>query len=72
VFITAPEFLPKHRQHREHTRQLIGTATAKGQLRLAEMNQQVLANLDQIISALEAEGEGEPAPGERKEVTDAG
>jgi hypothetical protein len=53
VFITTPEFLDKHRQHREQTRRLIATATANGRLRLAEMNQRVLANLDRIITTLE-------------------
>jgi integrase len=54
VFITTPGFLDKHRQHREQTRRLIATATANGRLRLAEMNQRVLANLDRIITTLEA------------------
>ncbi len=68
VFITTPEFLDQHREHREQTRRLL--ATAKGQLRLAEMNQQVLGNLDRIIAALEADKE--PPPAERGEVADAG
>jgi hypothetical protein len=55
VFITTPEFLDQHRQHREQTRRLLATATANGQVRLAEMNQQVLGNLDRIIAALEAD-----------------
>ena len=55
MFITTPEFLGQHRAHREQTQQLFATATAKGQLRLAEMNQQVLGNLDRIITALEAD-----------------
>ncbi len=55
VFITTPEFLDKHREHREQTRQLIAGATARGQLRLVEMNQQVLGNLDRIITALDAD-----------------
>jgi hypothetical protein len=57
VFITTPAFLDQHRQHRQHreqTRRLIATATANGRLRLAEMNQRVLANLDRIITTLEA------------------
>ena len=55
VFITTPEFLDKHREHREQTRQLIAGATTRGQLRLVEVNQQVLGNLDRIITALEAD-----------------
>jgi hypothetical protein len=42
VFITTPAFLDQHRQHREQTRRLLASATANGQLRLVEMNQQVL------------------------------
>jgi integrase len=64
VFITTPAFLDQHRQHREQTRRLLATATANGQLRLVEMNQQVLTNLDRIIGALEANG--------GQEVADAG
>jgi hypothetical protein len=60
VFVTTPEFLDQHRAHREQTRQLIVTAPSRGQLRLAEMNQQVLGNLDRIITSLAA-GEGERA-----------
>jgi hypothetical protein len=55
VFITTPEFLVQHRQHREQTRRLLATASANGQLRLVGMNQQVLTNLDRIIGALEAD-----------------
>jgi hypothetical protein len=71
MFITTPEFLDQHRAHREQTRQLIGTATSKGQLRLVEMNQQVLGNLDRIIATLEADHE--PAQqDEDEEAADAG
>ena len=55
MFITTPEFLDQHRQHREQTRRLLATASTNGQLRLVEMNQQVLTNLDRIIGALEAD-----------------
>jgi hypothetical protein len=61
VFITTPEFLNQHRQHREQTRQLLATATANGQVRLAEMNQQVLGNFDCIITALEADHDPNPS-----------
>jgi integrase len=64
VFITTPAFLDQHRQHREQTQRLLATATANGQLRLVEMNQQVLTNLDRIIGALKAD--------DGQEVADAG
>jgi hypothetical protein len=67
VFITTPAFLDQHRQHREQTRRLLATATANGQLRLVEMNQQVLTNLDRIITALEADDDPRP-----QEVAGAG
>jgi ferredoxin len=70
VFITTPQFLDQHRQHREQTRRLLATATANGQLRLAEMNQQVLSNLDRIIAALDADPQLPPA--QRQEAPDAG
>jgi hypothetical protein len=45
-----------YRQHREQTRRLLlANARANGQLRLVEMSQQVLGNLDRIITALEAD-----------------
>jgi hypothetical protein len=52
MFITTPEFPPQHRDHRRQIIQIISAAQARGQTRLAEMNQQVLANLDNIISGL--------------------
>ena len=55
MFVTTPAFLVQHRQHREQTRRLLATASANGQLRLAEMNQQVPDNLDRTIGALEAD-----------------
>lgn len=55
MFVTAPEFLPQHREHRQQVLQIITSAEARGQLRMAEMNQQVLGNLDNIISTLEAD-----------------
>lgn len=66
MFVTTPEFLPQHREHRQQVLQIITTAEARGRTRLAEMNQQVLGNLDNIIAALEAE------PGtEQQEAADA-
>ncbi|MGW2863280.1 tyrosine-type recombinase/integrase [Streptomyces sp. NPDC001205] len=55
MFVTTPEFLPQHRQQREQLLQIVSAAEARGQLRVVEMNQQVLGNLDQIITALEAD-----------------
>ncbi|MGK2879627.1 MAG: hypothetical protein ACSLE6_02115 [Mycobacterium sp.] len=53
MFLTTGEFLPQHRGQREQTLQLITAAEARGQQRLAEMNRQVLHNLDTIITALD-------------------
>jgi ferredoxin len=53
MFLTTSEFLPQHRAQRQQTLQLITTAEAHGQQRLAEMNRQVLDNLDTIITALD-------------------
>ena len=58
MFLTTGEFLPQHRNQRHQTLQLITAAEARGQQRLAEMNRQILHNLDNIITALD-----EPAPG---------
>jgi integrase len=55
MFITTPEFLPQHREHRQQVLQIITAAEARGQQRLTEMNQQVLGNLDNIITTLEAD-----------------
>ncbi|WP_414945564.1 tyrosine-type recombinase/integrase [Amycolatopsis sp. cmx-11-32] len=66
MFVTTPEFLPQHREHRQQVLQIITAAEARGQQRLAEMNQQVLGNLDNIIITLEAG----PGP-EDEEAADA-
>jgi integrase len=52
MFLTTPEFLPQHREHRQQVVQIITAAQARGQQRLVEMNQQVLDNLDRIITGL--------------------
>jgi integrase len=52
MFLTTPEFLPQHRAQRHQVLQLVTAAEARGQQRLAEMNRQVLHNLDNIITAL--------------------
>lgn len=65
MFITTSEFLPEHRQHRQQVVQIITAAEARGQQRLVEMNQQVLGNLDQIITTLENDEDGETVPSAR-------
>jgi integrase len=52
MFLTTAEFLPVHHAQREQTTHLLAAATARGHTRLVEMNQQILSNLDQIITAL--------------------
>jgi integrase len=56
MFVTTAEFLPQHRTHRGQVIELITAAQARGQTRLAEMNQQVLDNLDRIIDTLDNDG----------------
>ncbi|WP_200824835.1 tyrosine-type recombinase/integrase [Nonomuraea solani] len=53
VFITGPEFLPELREQHRRTLTLIDISTGKGQTRVVEMNQQVLANLDRMIGEIE-------------------
>ncbi len=66
MFVTTPEFLPQHREHRQQVLQIITVAEARGQQRLSEMNHQVLDNLDTIIATLEVD------PGlEEQEAADA-
>ncbi|MFB6780961.1 hypothetical protein ACFCX0_26905 [Streptomyces sp. NPDC056352] len=67
MFITTPEFLPQHHQQRSQIVQIISAAEARGQQRLVEMNQQVLRNIDRIITALEIDDESDG-----QEVSDAG
>ena len=43
--MTTPESLPPHHQQRQEVLQIMSAAEAHGQLRLVEMNQQVLGNL---------------------------
>jgi hypothetical protein len=54
MFLTTPEFLPQHREHRRQVLQIIGSAEARGHQRLVEMNRQVLHNLDRVITSLHA------------------
>ena len=54
MFITTAEFLPQHRQHHQQVLEIVTAAGARGQSRLAEMNQQVADNLERIIRSLDA------------------
>lgn len=56
VFLTGPEFLPELREHHGRTLTLIDTAKAAGHTRVVEMNQQVLANLDRMITGVDEQG----------------
>jgi integrase len=58
VFVSGPEFLPELREQRHRTLTLIEVSAGKGQARVAEMNQQVLTNLDRMISEIEKSQEG--------------
>jgi integrase len=53
VFITGPEFLPELREQRHRTLTLVEVSEGKGQARAAEMNRQVLTNLDRMIGEIE-------------------
>jgi hypothetical protein len=55
LFITTPDFLPQHHAQRRTTLQLIEAAKTDGQLRIVEKNQSILANLNRIIAACEAQ-----------------
>ncbi len=57
VFVTTAEFLPLARAQHQATLRLIATAEAAGNARLAEMNKQVAANLEKIITALQGSDE---------------
>lgn len=67
MFVTTAEFLPQHRQQRDQLLQIVSAAEARNQLRVVEMNRQVLGNLDRIITSLEAD----PAPTTPGAATDA-
>jgi hypothetical protein len=55
MFVTTCEFLPQHQRQRREVMQIISAAKARDQQRMVEMNQQVLVNLDRIITTLEAD-----------------
>ncbi len=60
-FQTTPTFLPIHRRQRNDTLELIDLAERRGNTRLAANHQQVLDNLDNIITALTAIEETDPS-----------
>jgi integrase len=53
VFLTGPEFLPELREHRGRTLTLIDKAEANGHTRVAQMNKEVLTNLDRMIGEID-------------------
>lgn len=53
--------MPELRELRHRTLTLIQAAADNGQTRVAEMNQQVLANLDKMIGEIENDNETESA-----------
>ncbi|WP_425265292.1 tyrosine-type recombinase/integrase [Streptomyces rubellomurinus] len=61
VFLTGPEFLPELQAQPGRTLTLIDNAKCCGHQRVAEMNEQVLTNLDRMITELEADGPQEAA-----------
>ena len=58
VFLTGPEFRPELREHRGRTLTLIDEAKAHGHARVAQMNTEVLANLDKMIGEIDKEPAG--------------
>ncbi len=64
VFVSGLEFLPELREQRHRTVTLIDVSAGKGLTRVAEMNQQVLTNLDRMIGEIEND--------EKSEAADAG
>jgi hypothetical protein len=61
VFLTGPEFLPELREHRSRTLNLIERAEQSGHSRVAEMNNQVLTNLDRMIGEVAQHDQPGPA-----------
>ncbi|MDQ3359165.1 MAG: site-specific integrase [Actinomycetota bacterium] len=53
MFLTTATHLPAHREHRAQVIELITRAEAEGRTRVAQMNEQVLTNLEAIITALD-------------------
>lgn len=67
MFLTGPEFLPELLEHRGRTLTLIQTAETAGHARVAQMNQQVLTNLERMIKGVQTPD----APTDSGEVADA-
>jgi hypothetical protein len=61
MFVTTPKFLPQHHAQRQATLALIIAAEAAGHTRVAEMNKQVAANLDKIITVLQDDADSNQA-----------
>lgn len=53
MFLTTATHLPAHHEHRAQVIELITRAQVEGRTRVAQMNQEVLTNLETIITALE-------------------
>jgi hypothetical protein len=62
MFVTTAEFLPQHHAQRRAALQIITAAEAAGHARVAEMNKQIIGNLDKIITALESEAPSNEEP----------
>jgi hypothetical protein len=60
VLLTGPEFLPELREQRGRTLTLIDVSKRNGQSRMVEMNQQILTNLDRMITEIEKTAPTEP------------
>lgn len=58
AFLTGPEFLPELHEQRSRTLTLIDKAETDGHARVAQMNKQVLANLDKMIAGVGEEATG--------------
>jgi hypothetical protein len=61
VFLTGPEFLPELREQRRRTLTLIDISSNKGPARVVETNQQILTNLDRMISEVEKDQQEDAA-----------
>lgn len=56
-----PRVPPELREQHRRTLTLVEVSASKGHARVAEMNQQVLTNLDKMISEIEKEAEAADA-----------
>lgn len=69
MFVTTAEFLPQHRRQRTEVLQIITAGEARGQQRLVEMNRQVLANLDNIITSLDEDADENDGQGQMPDAS---